>query len=169
MDRIGVLELVDEQVSELSLQSPAHANILAEDAGCEVEEIAVIEGVEAAALSRSRCPSLRQQADREPIHILTPLREIRLNDTREEVEMQSLNPISQELLLFRDVRPPFLGDLGLAVPGGKQRCDNGGTLNPASRYTQLSTECAGRLLNLTSGVHVNWRGQVFLEFLPEPI
>ena len=116
LDRIGVLELVHEQMPELLLQRRAHADVLAENAGREVEEVAVVEGVQAATFRRGRCASPSQQADREPIHVLAPLREIRLNDTREEVAVQVSNQRSQALLLGRGVRPPFLNDLRLAFP-----------------------------------------------------
>ena len=58
---------------------------------------------------------LGSQADREPIHILTPLSEIRLDDTRAEVAMQGFDQRSQTLLSCPRVRPPILDDLRLAI------------------------------------------------------
>ena len=55
--RIGALEVVHKQIPELLLQRPAHADVLSEDAGCQVEEVAVIERVQASALRRGRCAS----------------------------------------------------------------------------------------------------------------
>ena len=63
----------------------AHADVLAQHAGREVEQVAVVERVQPAPLVAAACRARGSAGDRQPIDVLAPLREIRLDDVGAEV------------------------------------------------------------------------------------
>ena len=91
LHRVGVLELVHQQVPVLLLERPSHADVLAQHPRGEIEQVAVVQRIQATTLVRGRTPRACEEANRQTVDVLPPRGEIRLNDLRMETPMQGDN------------------------------------------------------------------------------
>ena len=99
---IGVLELVHQQVPVLLLERPSHADVLAQHARGEIEQVAVVQRVQPTTLV-GRCTSRAgEEANRQPVDVLPPRGEIRLNHVRMKALVQGDDGRTDSLSLGLD-------------------------------------------------------------------
>ena len=167
LDGIGVLKLVNEDVTKLLLQRPANRQVSAQHACGQIKQIAVVQRVQAAALGLGTRARPCQQRDGEPIDVLPPLREIRRDGRSLEIGMERGNDRPDSLLLPLRRRPIRHRDFRVDVPGIEQRRDHRRAIEPAARHVPLSLEIADRLQNGTAGAGIDLRRQQLLQLRPE--
>ena len=145
LDRVGVLELVDEEPAILVLEGGADLQVVAEQGRGVLEQVVVVQRDGAPAGRGGVLPALEQQGQREAVDVPEP----RVQEGQ-GLAVERGEERFHSLLVRLAARPPLLDDPRLALPLGGQLGDHARVVERG--HPQAPGELAHALLNAARGL-----------------
>ena len=166
LNRVGVLELIDEEPLVLLLQGPPHRAVLAEHAGGALQEVFVLQRQRPVSMRTGKRPAFDHERDGEAVDVVAPCLE-EWSDSCPEVGKHPVDVLAQLAGIFVPLRPAAHRDPEGAFPRRNQINQVGRMVSSGDRDPPLAV--SSLLENLARRVVWNPAREQRVQLLPESV